>query len=121
MSENETIQPVMGEPTAPEPKPEKGRSKSSSGSTAFATSTSAAVSAAATNVASPPGQPLRSGYRSGSPGASAVAALARATGTSPMVLAALRAAYRWTDETRLTRAEFLKLRDAWLHRPAREV
>jgi hypothetical protein len=47
--------------------------------------------------------------------------VAAATGTSRAVLAALKAAYRWTDETRVTREEFVRLRDAWLARPAQEV
>ena len=50
-----------------------------------------------------------------------LSALASATGTSPLVLAALRAAYGWTDRTRLTRSEFLRKRDEWLARPASEV
>ncbi len=48
-------------------------------------------------------------------------ALASATGTSPMVLAALRSAFGWTDRTRLTRQEFLRKRDEWLRTPASEV
>ena len=51
---------------------------------------------------------------------SLVVELADATGTSRVVLGALTAAYGWTDETRLTRDEFLRLRDEWLSRPARE-
>ena len=50
-----------------------------------------------------------------------LSALASATGTSPIVLAALKAAYGWTDRTRLTRREFLRWRDEWLTRPANEV
>jgi len=50
-----------------------------------------------------------------------LSALASATGTSPIVLAALKAAYGWTDRTRLTRREFLRKRDEWLARPASEV
>jgi len=50
-----------------------------------------------------------------------LSALASATGTSPIVLAALKAAYGWTDRTRLTRREFLRKRDEWLARPATEV
>ena len=55
------------------------------------------------------------------PAPAPVFALASATGTSPLVLAALRAAYGWTDRTRLTRSEFLRKRDEWLARPASEV
>jgi len=50
-----------------------------------------------------------------------LSALASATETSPIVLAALKAAYGWTDRTRLTRREFLRRRDEWLARPASEV
>ena len=50
-----------------------------------------------------------------------ISALASATGTSPLVLAALKAAYGWTERTRLTRQEFLRRRDEWLARPASEV
>jgi len=67
-------------------------------------------------------KPLHAGYgRQRAVQPAAVAALAAATGTAPAVLAALKAAYRWTDETRLTREEFLRRRDAWLSRPAHEV
>jgi len=52
---------------------------------------------------------------------SLVVELADATGTSRVVLGAITAAYGWTDETRLTRDEFLRLRDEWLNRPASEV
>ena len=51
---------------------------------------------------------------------SLVVELADATGTDRVVLAAIRTAYGWTDETRLTRDEFERLRDDWLNRPARE-
>jgi len=50
-----------------------------------------------------------------------LSALASATETSPIVLAALKAAYGWTDRTRLIRREFLRKRDEWLARPASEV
>ena len=50
-----------------------------------------------------------------------VVELADATGTDRVVLAAIRTAYGWTDETRLTRDEFERLRDEWLTRSAREV
>jgi hypothetical protein len=50
-----------------------------------------------------------------------LSALRSATDTSPIVLAALKAAYGWTDRTRLTRREFLRRRDEWLARPASEV
>jgi len=46
--------------------------------------------------------------------------LADATGTNTIILAALKSAYGWTERTRLTRAEFLQMRDAWLKRPAKE-
>jgi hypothetical protein len=52
---------------------------------------------------------------------SLVAELADATGTDRVVLAAIRTAYGWTDETRLTRDEFERLRDDWLNSSAREV
>ena len=50
-----------------------------------------------------------------------LSALASATRTSPLVLAAVKAAYGWTERTRLTRQEFLRRRDEWLARPASEV
>ena len=78
----------------------------------------------ATGPAAPvPPAPLprrRTGKRA-KPRLAQVSAQASATGTSPLVLAALRAAYGWTDRTRLTRQEFLRKRDEWLARPASEV
>jgi len=50
-----------------------------------------------------------------------VQALAAGTNTTPTVLAALKAAYGWTDRTKLTRGEFLDKRDRWLNKPANEV
>ncbi len=47
--------------------------------------------------------------------------LAEATGTNSIILAALKSAYGWTERTRLTRAEFLEKREAWLKRPAKEA
>ena len=67
-------------------------------------------------------KPLHPGYgrqRAAQP--ALVDSLAAATGTPRAVLAALKAAYHWTDETRVTREEFVRLRDAWLSRPANEV
>ena len=46
--------------------------------------------------------------------------LADATGTDRVVLAAVCTAYGWTVETRLSREEFVRLRDEWLTRPASE-
>ena len=63
---------------------------------------------------------LASGVVRPVPGA-LIVELADATGTDRVVLAAIRTAYGWTDETRLTRDEFERLRDDWLNRPAREV
>jgi len=64
----------------------------------------------------PPYRPMQA---TGSP--ASVDAQASATGTSAVVLAALKAAYKWTAKTKLTRAEFLAKRAAWLSRPASEV
>lgn len=64
----------------------------------------------------PPFRPMQA---TGAP--ASVGAQAAATGTSALVLAALTAAYKWTEKTKLTRAEFLKKRAAWLSRPASEV
>ena len=50
-----------------------------------------------------------------------ISALGSATRTPPLVLAAIKAAYGWTERTRLTRQEFLRRRDEWLARPASEV
>jgi len=82
-------------------------------------STPAAKSAPA---ATPPVAPARGGLRGRSkPVPAPLSALASATGTSPLVLAALKAAYGWTERTKLTRREFTRLRDEWLRRPANEV
>jgi hypothetical protein len=62
------------------------------------------------------------GSRSGTVHASngsLVVELAAATGTERVVLAALKAAHGWDDETRLTREEFVQARDAWLAAPGR--
>jgi hypothetical protein len=70
----------------------------------------------------PPAPPARGGLLGrAKPIPAPLPALASATGTSPIVLAALKAAYGWTDRTRLTRREFLRKRDEWLARPASEV
>jgi hypothetical protein len=50
-----------------------------------------------------------------------VATLASATGTKPGLFAALKAAYGWSDRTKLTRTAFIKARDTWLSMPASEV
>jgi len=72
-----------------------------------------------------PKQPVKAARRGPlarkKPSLSTPDALASATGTSPMVLAALRSAFGWTDRTRLTRQEFLRKRDEWLRTPANEV
>ncbi len=47
--------------------------------------------------------------------------LARRTGTDAVTLGALRVAYGWTKQTRLSQAEFLRLVDAWLKRPVKEA
>jgi hypothetical protein len=62
------------------------------------------------------------GSRSGvvrAPQGSLVVELAAATGTDRVIVAALKAAHSWTDETRLTREEFVQARDAWLAAPGR--
>jgi hypothetical protein len=70
----------------------------------------------------PPVAPVRGGLMGrAKPTPAPLSALATATGTSPLVLAALKAAYGWTERTRLTRPEFLRRRDEWLARPASEV
>ena len=50
-----------------------------------------------------------------------VSVLASVTGTDSITSAALRVAYGWRDRTRLTREEYLRLRDEWLNKPACEV
>ena len=66
--------------------------------------------------------PARKGlFHRGKPTPAPLAALASATGTSALVLAALSAAYGWTEKTKMTRQEFLQRRDEWLKRPASEV
>lgn len=64
----------------------------------------------------PPFRPMQS---TGAP--AYVDAQASATGTSAIVVAALKAAHKWTPKTKITRAEFIQKRDAWLARPASEV
>jgi len=98
MAEKDKVEPAVGS----DKEPEKGKRK-----------------------VEPPAvvKPLHPGYPG--PGRTAppapVAALAKATGTSPVVLAALMAAYGWRNDTQLTRAEFIQKRDVWLDRPASEV
>ena len=98
MADNDKLEPAVGT----EKKPEKGKPKTEP---------------------LPVVKPLHPGYPG--PGRTApsapVAALAKATGTFSVVLAALMAAYGWRNETQLTRAEFIEKRDAWLARPATEV
>ena len=53
------------------------------------------------------------------PKGSLIVELAAATETDRLVLAAVTAAHSWTDETRLTRDEFVKARDEWLTQPGR--
>ena len=48
-----------------------------------------------------------------------IAELATATRTDRVVVAALQAAHGWDDETRLSREEFVRIRDAWLAAPGR--
>ena len=69
-----------------------------------------------------PAPPVLPAYRPRPTGAPVpIAALAATTQTSATVLAGLKAAFRWTDSAKMTRAEFLAKRDAWLSRPASEV
>jgi hypothetical protein len=67
-------------------------------------------------------RPRRGGLLGGSthPAQLPVDLLARRTGTDAVVLGALKAAYGWTDRTRMTQADFLRLREAWLKRPVKE-
>ena len=53
------------------------------------------------------------------PQGSLLVELVPATGTDRMVLAALKAAHAWDNETRLTREAFVKARDEWLAQPGR--
>ena len=65
--------------------------------------------------------PRRGTVRRENPRPAALAVVASATRTNPIVLGALKTAYGWTHKTRLTRREFLRKRDEWLARPASEV
>ena len=47
--------------------------------------------------------------------------LAIATDTPPILFAALKSTYGWTDKTRLQHENFLRLRDKWLKKPVGEV
>ena len=46
-------------------------------------------------------------------------ALASTTGTDKITLGAIKAAYAWTDRTRLKREEFTRLRNEWLNAKVR--
>ena len=99
---------------APEEKPEAKVEKPAAPAPALAPNPTALPKA--------PAAPARGGLLGRArPTPAPVFALASATGTSPLVLAALKAAYRWTERTKLTRQEFLRRRDEWLARPASEV
>ena len=50
-----------------------------------------------------------------------VSVLATATGTKKIVFESVKAAHGWTDATKLTKDEFVRMRDEWLTKPAREV
>ena len=50
-----------------------------------------------------------------------IAHLAAQTGTDTLVLGALKAAFEWTEKTRLTKEQFLHTRDAWLSARPEEV
>jgi len=67
-------------------------------------------------------RPRRGGLLGGStcPAQLPVDLLARRTGTDAVALGALKAAYGWTERTRITQADFLRLREAWLNRPVKE-
>jgi len=69
----------------------------------------------------PAALPRRGTARRPNPRPAALAVVASATRTNPIVLGALKTAHGWTDRTRLTRREFLRKRDEWLARPASEV
>jgi len=97
-------------PAATEPKSPKAKTKPETGQAA-----APAVPATSAVLPLPAYRPKPAG------GPTLVVALAKATQTPPAVLAGLKAAYRWTDSTKMTRAEFIQKRDAWLSRPAKEV
>jgi len=50
-----------------------------------------------------------------------VSVLATATDTDKIVFESVKAAHGWTDTTKLTKDEFVRMRDEWLTKPAREV
>ena len=70
-----------------------------------------------------PNRPGLFGNRTGAsnPVESPVFVLAETTGTNPVVFAALKTAYGWTDKTKLTKDGFLQLRGEWLRKPAKEA
>ena len=72
-----------------------------------------------TNTARPPRKGLL-GRRGKKDKVSPVSMLASATGMDSITFAALKVACGWTERTTLTRAEFLRLRDAWLKRSVKE-
>ena len=86
----------------------------------------------------PPEKPARSDKMRGQPGHTStrrslipkgkkrhptlpIAHLAAQTGTDPLVMGALKAAFDWTEKTRLTKEQFLHTRDAWLSARPEEV
>ena len=85
------------------------------------TKAEAKIAPASVTPVSPTPPPRRDTGKRTRPRQAQVSAQASATKTSPIVLAALKAAYGWTDRTKLTRQEFLRRRDEWLARPASEV
>ncbi len=124
MNENEKPIPVETAETKPADKTDT-KTKPEKASEAKAKKTEVKPDGGNTKTAPvPPNKPRprRGGLLGGStrPAQLPVDLLARRTGTDAVVLGALKAAYGWTDRTRLTQADFLRLREAWLKRPVKE-
>ncbi len=121
MSENETKKPAADTTEAkPESKPKTEKAVDPKPKKTEAKTDVAATKAAPVQPNKP--RPRRSGLLSRRVNSAAlpVETLARRTGTDSVVLGALKAAYGWTERTRLSQAEFLGLRDDWLKRPVKE-
>ncbi len=121
MSENEKTIPVAETTeTKPEakPKPDKGTDTKTKKTEPKTGGAPAKTAPAKPNKP----RPRRGGLLGGrtKPAVFPVQALARRTGVDAVVLGALTIAYGWTERTRLSQAEFLRLRDAWLKRPVKE-
>jgi len=124
MNENEKTNPVETAETKPTDKTDTKTKPDKATDSKVKKTESKADSGSSKTASVQPNKPRprRGGLLGGStrPAQLPVDLLARRTGTDAVVLGALKAAYGWTDRTRITQAEFLRLREAWLKRPVKE-